>query len=225
MDCIKMNNNTNIYSHIPTSTDTLCKIRRVLPSYITDSRLNHTLSVEKEALCLSDIFFPVLNIHEKYKNDISCACLVHDLTKNLSLENQQSLCNKYNISVDSLCFNSCALLHSKTSAFEAKRLFDVNDYVFNAVFYHTTGKPDMNIFEKIVFISDYIEPTRTHKNCIDTRKFLYDNINLRQDKLSLLDEVIIMSIDKTVSYLLKTKTSIDLQTVIARNYIIENTNN
>ena len=192
-----------VFSHEPTSQNKIEIITKALPSYLTDKRLTHTLSVQKQALELCDIYFPLLNIDKKYKSDISCAALVHDLTKKFTIDQQQELCRKYNINVDKNTFGSCALLHSKTSAYLSKALFSINDFVFDAVFYHTTGKPDMNIFEKIVFISDYIEPTRKQKECIDTRNFLYQNLSKTNDKLLLLDDVILMSLDNTISYLSK----------------------
>lgn len=214
-----------VFSHEPTNKTTLENITNALPTYLTDKRLTHTLGVQKQALELSKIYFPLLNVDEKYKSDISCASLVHDLTKKFSLDEQQALCKKYNITTDVSTYNSCALLHSKTSAYLSKDLFDINDYVFNAVFFHTTGKPDMNIFEKIVFISDYIEPNRTQKECVDTRNFFYENLDKTNNKLLLLDKVILMSLDNTLSYLSEGGNTIDMQTVSARNYLLQAINN
>ena len=208
----------NIFTHEPTSIDTLTKIRAELPSYLSGKRLLHTLSVEKEALRLSGMIFPYLGIDEKYLSDISASALLHDITKQFSFEKQKELCEKYAIKHQNEVGD--AVLHSKTGAFFAREKYDVNDFVFGAIFFHTTGKEDMNIFEKIIFISDYIEETRTHTNCIEAREYFYSNAKDSNDLIKTLDMTIMMGLDSTQSYLEDKKENIDSQTIKARNFLL-----
>ena len=207
------------FSHIPTSIQSLEAIRLSIPSFISGKRLCHTHSVEKEALRLSEILFSHLGIDKKYYSDISAAALLHDITKYLSDDEQKGLCRKHGIEFDEK-YASAALLHSKTAAFVAKELFGINDFVFGAIFYHTTGKEDMNLFEKIIFIADYIEETRTQDACIMAREYLYSELKKGTDPVKALDMTIIMSIDSTVSYLESKGFVIDSQTIKARNFLL-----
>ncbi len=210
----------SLYSHAPTSKECLEKIRTSLPLYISGKRLEHTYSVEKEALRLSQILFPVLNIDEKYLSDISAAALLHDITKYLSFDEQKEICRKYGIEADLESDSSTAVLHSRTGAFAAREAFGINDIVFGAIYCHTTGKEDMNVFEKIIFIADYIEETRTHSACIEAREYFYSSVQGGIDVIKALDMTIMMSLDATISYLESKASNIDSQTIKARNFLL-----
>ncbi len=213
-----MTNNT--FSHIPTDNEVLCKIREQLDSFLSDKRLEHTLSVEKEAQNIAGLLFPYLGIDKKYLSDISAAALLHDITKYYSKDKHMKICEKYSIYGKGDLLPSDAVLHSRTGAFEAAELFGINDIVREAVFCHTTGKENMNIFDKIIFTADYIEHTRTHESCRTARSFFYDNIYSFDDKMKVLDGTIIMALDFTIQYLVEKGEVIDMETVKARNFLL-----
>lgn len=211
-----------IFTHNPTSDDVVEEIRQKLPSFIDGKRLNHTFFVEKEAITIAKAFFLVYNISDKYLNDIRAAALLHDLTKQMDLEKQLEMCEKYGI--DKGVNPSGAILHGKTAAFLAKDLFGINDTVFSAIFCHTTGKENMSIFDKIIFLADYTEESRTAKSCVNTRAFLHSSMDGDCKKIAyIIDRAIVMSIDGTLSHLIETGKDIDIQTVLARNSILTQT--
>jgi nicotinate-nucleotide adenylyltransferase len=205
--------------HEPTSPEELEKIRAAVPSYISGKRLSHTFSVEKEALRLAEMLFPLLKIDKKYLSDISAASLLHDITKYLLPKEQICICKKYGIESNYSCENT-AVLHSRTGAFIAREKFGINDTVFSSIYCHTTGKEDMNIFEKIIFIADYIEETRTHSQCVKAREFFYSNSRVSDNLIKTLDMTIIMSLDSTLSYLENIGMEIDSETIKARNFLL-----
>ncbi len=212
--CNKMK--TMIFNHTPTDNDTLVKIQNSVSDYLLPKRYEHTLSVQKEALNIARIYFKALSIDEKYLNDISAAALLHDITKKLDTQEHLYICKEYGIEFDSETM-SLETLHAKTGAYFAKQLFNINDIVFDAIFCHTTGKENMNIFDKIIFLSDYIESTRKQKPCIEVRNFFYDNLDPNNPDILLLDIAIIMSIDSTIAFLKSKNAIIDDITLKARN--------
>lgn len=215
-----MNTNVNIFTHTPVSDEELCVIRSRLPEFLSGKRLEHTFFVEKEAITIAESIFLVYNISDVYKNDIRAAALLHDITKNLDLDQQLALCKEFGIDTDSS--PSGAILHGKTAAHLAKKIFGINDFVFSAIYCHTTGKENMNVFDKIIFLADYIEQSRTHKHCVDTRNFFYDSIKEHGARhcMQALDRAIVMSIDGTVKHLLEKGSAIDVNTILARNCLI-----
>ena len=217
-----MENNINVFTHSPVSDELLAGIKTTLPEFISEKRLKHTFFVEKEAVAIAESVFLVYNIPDSYKNDLRAAALLHDITKEYPLEKQLSLCNEFGISAGDT--PSCAILHGKTAAHLSKKLFNINDTVFSAIFNHTTGKENMNVFDKIIFLADYIEESRTHAHCIETRNFFYDSLKKCgfQHSADILDKAIIKSLDATISYLLESQKPIDIQTVLARNFILKN---
>lgn len=203
------------FCHEPTSNAVLDDIRKKIPEFLSGHRLLHTYSVEAEAVELAKIFFYCLGIDNKYINDISAAALLHDITKQFSHDRQAEICKKHSISSD--C--SQAVLHSRTGAYAAKEYFGINDTVFSAIFCHTTGKANMNIFEKIIFIADYIEPLRTHASCVSARNYFYENI-YNNNKIFVLNKTILMSIDSTLDFLISKENEIDIETIKARNSVL-----
>ncbi|MPM16110.1 nicotinate-nucleotide adenylyltransferase [bioreactor metagenome] len=88
------------------------------------------------------------------------AAILHDCTKYLTLEQQLALCGRYHIVPDELERQTLKLLHAKTGAALARDMFGECPDVVNAIRWHTTGKPGMTTLEKIIYLADYIEPTR-----------------------------------------------------------------
>ena len=102
------------------------------------------------------------------------------------------------------------LLHAVLGAHIAREKYDVKDQeILDAIACHTTGKPDMTLLEKIIFISDYIEPMRSKA----------ENLPLiRHMAFEDLDLAVYTTLRDTLVYLEKEKTCLDNQTTMAYNY-------
>ena len=88
------------------------------------------------------------------------AAILHDCTKYLGGEEQLRLCRKYGVELDELEKTAVKLLHSKTGAWLARDIYGVDDDIFSAIYWHTTGKADMSLLEKVIYLADYMEPGR-----------------------------------------------------------------
>lgn len=118
------------------------------------------------------------------------AAILHDITKKLTAAEQLRLCSEYGIMTDDAERENTELLHAKTGAAVARALFGVDDAVFQAIFWHTTGKAGMSRLEKIIYLADAIEPTRSYEG-VET---------LRECALRDLDEAMVMSLQRTIDY-------------------------
>lgn len=105
------------------------------------------------------------------------AAILHDITKKLELDAQLILCDKYDIIIDNAERNDAKLLHSKTGAALARDMFGVSDSVYNAIYWHTTGRADMTLLEKIIYLADYIEPTRDFEGLSELRFEAYKDLD------------------------------------------------
>ena len=131
----------------------LCWLREAVKPYLTPKRVAHVAGCESEAVKLA--------MH--YGEDAESAAeagILHDITKKLTREEQLILCDKYGIICDKDQLANEKLLHAITGAALARAEFGVSDAVYSAIRWHTTGKPDMTLLEKIIYMADYIEPTR-----------------------------------------------------------------
>ena len=81
----------------------------------------------------------------------------------------------------------------------------VNPRIFRAIFNHTTGCADMDVFEKIIFLADYIEPLRTHESCTRLREkyleLVKDKVDSKNRAEEILDCLVLQSLNDTYSFL------------------------
>ena len=141
----------------------LPSLREAAYAFLKKKRVSHVQGCEKEAVALA----------EKYGADpekAAVAAILHDITKALDLRNQLILCDRYGIICDDIEKNSVSLLHSKTGAARARDLFDIEQSVYDAIWWHTTAKPEMSLLEKVIYMADYIEPTRDFEGIDKLRK-------------------------------------------------------
>ena len=146
------------------------QLRPVALSYLKHKRIPHVLGTEQEAVRLA----------ERYGADVEkarVAALLHDCTKKLSMEEQLALCTKYDIQLDDLEQKALKLLHSKTGAAIARDVFGVDDDIYSAIWYHTTGHANMTKLEKIIYLADYIEPSRDFPGVDELRNVCYEDLD------------------------------------------------
>lgn len=134
------------------------------------SRVAHVVGCESEAVKLA------MKWGEDPENAAEAAIL-HDITKKLSLSEQLILCDKYGIINDTVEEHNVKLLHAKTGAAMAKELFNISNEVYEAIRWHTTGKTDMTLLEKIIYMADYIEPNRDFEGVEKLRELAYENLD------------------------------------------------
>ena len=141
------------------------QLRPIALSYLKHRRMRHVLGTEEEAVRLA----------RRYGADETqarIAALLHDCTKKLNLSEQMALCARYDMERTTL-----KLLHAKTGAAVAQHVFGVQAAVSEAIKWHTTGKADMSLLEKVIYLADYIEPSRDFPGVDALRRKVYDNLD------------------------------------------------
>ncbi len=195
----------------------LSVLREKVRPYLKPKRYEHTLAVEKEAARLGEIYIPA------EVNRLRAAALLHDITKKLDLQEHLQICNKFDIIVGDNPEREKKLFHSKTAPAVIKEQFEgfYDEEILSAVRWHTTGRAGMTLFESLVYLADYIEETRTFKDCIVLRNCFYSQLEENGDRLfEVLRQTMIMSFDMTVKNLIEEKGLIDSDTISARNFFI-----
>lgn len=193
------------------------ELRQDIKQYISEKRYSHVLGVEEETMSLSDIF----SVSSEIKEKLGIAALLHDITKKFTKEQHLKYASERNILIPEINLKNEKTLHAITGAYFAKEKYPnlCDDTVFNAILYHTTGRFGMSFSEKIVYLADYIEPTRTFEDCVKLRDYFYSNITIR-DKYDVLRQTLIKSFDMTIIDLIKQGELIHPDTVSARNSLL-----
>ena len=177
-------------------------LRPVALSYLKHKRIPHVLGTEQEAIRLA----------ERYGADVEKArraVLLHDCTKKLDMPAQLALCEKYGIQLDELEQQALKLLHSKTGAAIARDVFGVDDEIYSAIWYHTTGHAGMTTLEKIIYLADYIEPSRDFPGVDTLRKVCYED----------LDKGLLLGLEMTIEEMTAMGNPVHRATVEARDWL------
>lgn len=179
------------------------KILDYLKENLSDYRYTHTLGVAETAKELAT----------KYDADAEkayLAGLLHDCAKELPLEKMLEIANKHIQEVDEITKTSTALMHGVAGAYLARELFDADDEIFDAIYYHTTGKANMSLLTKIVYIADFIEPGRNFHGVLKIRELAFSDIN----------KAIIKACSSVIVHTVNRGGIIHPNTVEARNYLL-----
>lgn len=160
---------------------------------------------------------------EKFGEDIekaSLAALLHDNAKCYKYEEMLSIIKENNFPVDLDIQNNGKVLHAYLGAYLAeknfnidKRLQNYNKDVFNAIMFHTTGRCNMTMLEKIVYLADKIEP-RTRPN--EYRNNIIKILNETNNP----DKAILVTLESTINSLVQRKLPINIQTINLWNQLI-----
>lgn len=182
----------------------LPELRACSYSMIRHKRVAHVMGVEEEAVKLAKFWGadPELARH---------AAILHDCTKYLDLDAQLKLCRKYGIPLDDLERQAVKLLHAKTGACIARYVFGEPDEVYEAILWHTTGKADMTLLDKVLYMADYIEPNRDFEGVDRLRELAYTD----------LDRAMLLGVDATIREMEERGYLIHTNTLSARQWLLD----
>ena len=166
----------------------LLHIKKELSKKLKKERFEHTVGV----------MYTSASLAMRYGANIEKAMtagLLHDCGKYCSAKEQLKLCEKYKITLTDLEHSMPALIHAKLGAYLAENEYGIKDReVLDAITYHTTGRPEMTMLEKILYIADYIEPARNKApRLTEIRRLAFEDLDecmyqILKDTLSYLDE-------------------------------------
>ena len=110
------------------------------------------------------------------ETDAARAGILHDITKALDGPLQLTLCREYGTILDEFGYKYPKTLHALTGSLVADRIFGETEAVVSAICHHTTGKADMNLLEKIIYVADYMEPNRNFPGVEKLRELAFSDI-------------------------------------------------
>ena len=179
-------------------------LRRVSLSLHKEKRRTHAQGVADTAVRLA----------QAYGADTQQAAragILHDVTKALTADEQQRLAARWQLPVTAFERDHPQLLHAKTGAEAARRIFGEDGAVVSAIAYHTTGKPDMTTLERIIYLADMIEPNRTYPG-VDA---------IREAAVRDLDAGVLLALDQTIAFLQEKRAAVCETSIHARNWLLQ----
>ncbi|MDE7318899.1 MAG: bis(5'-nucleosyl)-tetraphosphatase (symmetrical) YqeK [Lachnospiraceae bacterium] len=188
--------------------DAICikDLKKDLKKEMDDSRFEHTLGVMYTCAALA----------MRYEYDLEKAMLaglLHDCAKCMPNAKKLKMAEKHHLEISSLERKNPFMLHAKLGAFLAKKKYDVEDEeILNAIRWHTTGRPDMTLLDKIVYVSDYIEPRRDKAPNLP---------KIRQLAFMDLDQALMKILEDTLGYLGDSTEHVDAMTKKTYDYYMQ----
>lgn len=146
------------------------QLERVVVSLLKPSRVNHVLGCRDTAVALA-------RHYGANEHDASRAGILHDITKALDGPLQLTLCRSYGRILDDFSRKYPKTLHALTGSLVAERIFGENEAVVSAIRWHTTGRANMSLLEKIVYVADYMEPNRDFPGVDRLRSLAYTDLD------------------------------------------------
>lgn len=181
-------------------------IKKELEHDLDSKRYEHTLGVAYTAACLA----------MRYGYDMEKAYitgLLHDCAKCMSNKDKLEYCEKYDIPVTKVELENPSLLHAKVGAEMSRRKYDIKDTeIYQAIMYHTTGHPQMTLLDKIIYISDYMEPHRDEAPNLDL---------VRKQAFIDIDATLLTILKDSVAYLEKSDKTVDPMTMETYLYYVK----
>lgn len=192
------------------------KIKAVQKEYLKPKRFKHVLDVASTA-------YKLAMVHGINPIKAYTAGLLHDCAKHLNDEEILEEAAKYNIEIDDVeRRNASNLLHSKVGSIWARERFGIDDEeIASAIYYHTTGRPEMTELEMILYLADILEPGREleYTPSLDV---------IRSEATYDLELAVFHILDNVVPYILNNyKENVCMTTVYTYEYykkLIENRN-
>lgn len=176
----------------------------ILKQSLSEKRYNHSIEVMKTAIKLA----------EHYKVDVfaaETAGLLHDCAREIRGKLLHQTCQKHKIKLDYVTKAQPELLHGIIGVYIAKEKYKVTSKeILDPIRWHTTGRENMTLLDKIIYISDFIEPGRNFEGVDEVRNIVFQDI----------DRAMLMALDRTIKYVMMREVYIFPETIKARNGII-----
>ena len=153
------------WKHLPME-----ELEKVVISLLNPNRVAHVLGCRDTAVEMARHW-------GADETDAARAGILHDITKAIDGPLQLTLCDAYGKILSDFSKRYPKTLHALTGSLVAGRIFGENDAVVSAIEHHTTGKADMNLLEKIIYVADYMEPNRNFPGVEKLRELAFTDID------------------------------------------------
>ena len=155
---------------------------------------------------------------EKYGADVEKAVIagiLHDVTKETPYDIQLKIMQENGIILDSVQQVSPKLWHAISGSVYVKTQLGITDAeILNAIRYHTSGRENMSLLEKVIFVADFIGEERDYRG-VDV---------MRKKAESSLDEAMLYGVTFSITDLAARQCAIDQNTLALYNQLIINNN-
>ncbi|AAU24266.1 bis(5'-nucleosyl)-tetraphosphatase (symmetrical) YqeK [Bacillus licheniformis] len=170
---------------------------------LTEQRYIHTVGVMETAVKLAERFGADLKKAE-------IAAIFHDYAKFRPKEEMKQIILDGGGPLEVLNFHH-ELWHAPAGAALVKTEVGITDEdILSAIRFHTSGRPNMTLLEKVVYVADYIEPGRRFPGVEEVRTLAEED----------LDSALIQALKNTITFLISKNQAVYPETVATYNALV-----
>lgn len=101
------------------------------------------------------------------------AGLLHDIAKPMKRHELAPMAEAFGLAITDLQRQNPKLLHGPVGAEMCRRTLGIEDEdVYEAIYWHTTGRPQLGKLGQATYLADFAEPSRTHAEAAKARAML-----------------------------------------------------
>lgn len=148
-------------TEMPRSKEYLHRIRERL----RDDKVSHCIFTAEYLASFS----PSLDIDH---DEAIAAGLLHDYCRNLKKNELLKQARIFRLPLSDSQIENPALLHGPVAAEICQKQFGISANVYEAIYWHTTGRPALGILGQALYVADFSEPTRKFPEAAKARQQL-----------------------------------------------------
>lgn len=144
---------------------------KMLKNTLSKKRFTHSMNVASMCLALA-------KKHGGDEEKAYLAGLLHDIKKEETPNAMKSQAILSDMDVSDEELYTPALWHAPAGAYHISKNLGIKDIdILNAVRYHTAGRADMSMLEKIVYLGDLTSADRSYKDVEKYREMSFENLD------------------------------------------------
>ena len=122
---------------------------------LSERRLKHSEGVVERALEYAEVY-------GSDKDIVKLTAIAHDIAKEFSDEENEKYIQEYHIQLDDVEKVNHNLIHAKVGAELCRHQYGFTEDMVNAIRFHTTGRANMSLLEKIIYLADATDANRAY---------------------------------------------------------------
>ena len=192
------------------------RIEEAVRETLSPKRAQHSFAVAQQTDRMASFF----GLDRGEAELLHRAALLHDLTKEIPLEEQIEYLAEGGVSPTEDDLLAGETLHALSGALKAREEFALPEPFCDAIRRHSTGDRVMTLYDKLLFVADYIEPNRPHESCRAQSELFWNGVSgatSQEENVEILDRVVYNIANETVIYLIKKDMFVHPNTLWMRN--------
>ena len=180
------------------------ELYEIVKRELSEKRFEHSINVMERCVEFA-------KIHNEDTEKAKLIGIAHDIAKEIPKDSRVKVATDYGVDLDDFEIEHTSLIHAKLGAKICKVNFGFSDEMCKAIEAHTTALPKMTNLQKILYVSDFSEKSRTFKEAKEAYEIGKTN----------LDEAYFYVLTNKIKFMINDSNPIHHNSIDAYNYYLK----